>query len=81
MSKKQAKRSRMQAATAIARQKSGSPSSDNSDAELPEKLVKAGDGPERWHQAFATADVNLGACLRLQAMLAAGGSLEKQLRQ
>ena len=33
-------------------------------------------GPERWHQAFATTDVNLGAFLRLQAMLAAGGSRE-----
>ena len=30
-------------------------------------------GPARWHQAFATTDSSLGACLRLQVMLAVGG--------
>jgi len=68
----------MQPSTAIARQKSGTLSSDNSGAESQEKLTKkVDDGMARVHQAFATTDVNLGAYLRLQAMWAAGGKPQK----
>ena len=59
MSKKRQKTNAMQSSTALARQKSGSPSSDNSGAESPEKLTETGEGPERWHQAFATTDADL----------------------
>src|SRR5271167_1417839 len=77
MSKKRDKRNAMQPSTAIARQKSGAPRPDTPGGELPEELTKADDGLARWHQAFATTDVDLGAYLRLQAVRAAGGNLIK----
>lgn len=63
----------MQTSTALARQKSGTPRSDQAGGELPEKLNNADDGLARVHQAFASTDINLTFYLRLQAMLAAGG--------
>ena len=51
----------------------GAPRSDSPAAHLPEEPTKADVGLKRWHRAFATTDTDLGACLRLQVMLAAGG--------
>jgi hypothetical protein len=73
MSEKRQKTNAVQPSPALARQKSGTPGSDKPGAELPEKRNKTDDGVKRWHQAFATTDTQLGAYLRLQAMLAAGG--------
>ena len=73
MSKKRQKTNAVQSSTALARQKSGIPSSNKPGAELPEKQTTADAALTRWHQAFATTDSGLGACLRLQAMMAAGG--------
>ena len=55
----------------------GASQSDRPAAESSEKPTKADLGLTRWHQAFATTDTDLGAYLRLQAMLAAGGKPAK----
>ena len=73
MSQKRQKTNAVQPSTALARQKSSPLGSDKPGAALPEKRTKANDGLKLWHQAFATTDTQLGAYLRLQAMLAAGG--------
>ena len=73
MSKKREKVNAMQASTALARQKGGTPGSNKPGAEPPEKQTTADDALTRWHQTFATTDSSLGACLSLQVMLAAGG--------
>lgn len=73
MIKKRDKTSAIQASTALAKQKGDTPSSNKPGAEPPEKQTTADDALTRWHQTFATTDNSLGACLRLQVMLAAGG--------
>jgi hypothetical protein len=73
MSKKLNKTNAMQAPTALATQKSGTPDSDQPEVEPAEKLQKPDDGMARPRKALASTDINLIFYLRLQAMLAAGG--------
>jgi hypothetical protein len=55
-----------QTSTALARQKTSTPSPDEPQADVPDKLAKAEDLPVDLRQAFATTDKNLAMVLALQ---------------
>jgi len=73
MSKKREKVNAMQASTALARQKGGTPGHDRSGTKLPEKQTTANDAMARSQQAFATKDTELIYYLSLQAASTASG--------